>query len=178
MHIRADEVFEATVSACGNEVVCRRLGELDMRTLEANLLNFVISTSLTLSGEEPLHATVVELDGHAVGLLGHSGTGKSTLAAFLISRGADPVGNTSEQHGAYIKAEIEKWQKVAAHAGIVGGVVEAHCEDAACALGGDVAVHVGRDVAAGVDVAHVEGLAVGIAREGGHAGGEQVALAP
>jgi hypothetical protein len=91
VHIRADDVFEATVSACGNEVVCRQLGDLDMRTLEANLLNFVICASLTLNGEEPLHATVVELDGYAVGLLGHSGAGKSTLAAFLISRGADLV---------------------------------------------------------------------------------------
>jgi tripartite-type tricarboxylate transporter receptor subunit TctC len=36
----------------------------------------------------------------------------------LIDRGADPVGNTPEQHAAYIKSEIEKWQKVAAHAGI------------------------------------------------------------
>ena len=34
---------------------------------------------------------MVEIDGHAVGLLGLSGAGKSTLAAFLISRGADLV---------------------------------------------------------------------------------------
>jgi len=36
----------------------------------------------------------------------------------LIESGADPVGNTPEQHAAYIKAEIEKWQKVATQAGI------------------------------------------------------------
>lgn len=42
-----------------------------------------------------------------------------TVRNELISRGADPVGNSSEQHAAYIKSEIEKWQKVASHAGIV-----------------------------------------------------------
>jgi tripartite-type tricarboxylate transporter receptor subunit TctC len=36
----------------------------------------------------------------------------------LIERGADPVGNTPEQHAAVIKAEIEKWQRVARQAGI------------------------------------------------------------
>jgi tripartite-type tricarboxylate transporter receptor subunit TctC len=36
----------------------------------------------------------------------------------LLDRGAVPVGNTPEQHAAYIKAEIEKWQKVASQAGI------------------------------------------------------------
>lgn len=89
VYLHAAEVFEATVCARGETVVCRQLGSLDVRTLEANLLNFVISTSLTLRGEEPLHATVVEIDGHAVGLLGHSGAGKSTMAAFAISRGGD-----------------------------------------------------------------------------------------
>ena len=36
----------------------------------------------------------------------------------LLERGADPIGNTPEQHGAFIKAEIEKWQRVAKQAGI------------------------------------------------------------
>ena len=89
VYMRAEDVFEATVCAQGRTIVCRQLGSLDERTLEANLLNFVISASLTLRGEEPLHATVVELNGSAIGLLGRSGAGKSTLAAFLISRGAD-----------------------------------------------------------------------------------------
>ena len=91
IYLRADGVFEATVGGRGETVVCRQLGNLDQRTLEANLLNFVISASLTLRGEEPLHATVVEIDGRAVGLLGHSGAGKSTLAAFMISRGSDLI---------------------------------------------------------------------------------------
>jgi len=87
IYMRVDKIFEAIVSSDGSHVVCARLADADDRSFEANLLNFVLSTSLTLRGEEPLHATVVDLDGRAVGLLGHSGAGKSTLAAFLIADG-------------------------------------------------------------------------------------------
>jgi hypothetical protein len=50
-----------------------------------------LSAALTLRGEEPLHATVLDLEGRAVGLLGPSGAGKSTLAAKLIEKGADLI---------------------------------------------------------------------------------------
>jgi len=95
-----ENVFEAVISPDGGKVVCRRLGDddvvgdggVDQSSFEANLLNFVLSACLTLQGEEPLHATVVELaDGRAIGLLGLSGAGKSTLAAYLISQGAELV---------------------------------------------------------------------------------------
>jgi tripartite-type tricarboxylate transporter receptor subunit TctC len=36
----------------------------------------------------------------------------------LIDRGADPVGNTPQEHAAYIKSEIEKWRRVVKDAGI------------------------------------------------------------
>ena len=91
VYLKSSEVFEATISADGRTAICRMLGDVEQRAFEANLLNFVISASLTLRGEETLHATVLEMDGRAVGLLGPSGAGKSTLAAFLISRGADLV---------------------------------------------------------------------------------------
>lgn len=91
VYVKADGVFETRISADGRNVICTRLGDIDQRSFEANLLNFVVSASLTLQGEETLHSTVVEFDGHAVGLLGLSGAGKSTLAAFLISQGADLV---------------------------------------------------------------------------------------
>lgn len=91
VYMKAEEVFETIISPDGHSAVCARLGGVDGRSFEANLVNFVLSASLTLQGEEPLHATVVEIDGRAVGLLGLSGAGKSTLAAFLISRGADLV---------------------------------------------------------------------------------------
>ncbi len=57
--MRVEGVFEAIVSGDGRHAICRRLAEVDFRSFEANLVNFVLATSLTLQGEEPLHATVV-----------------------------------------------------------------------------------------------------------------------
>lgn len=91
VYMKCSEVFEATISANGRTAICRMLGDVEQRAFEANLLNFVVSASLTLQGEETLHATVLEMEGRAVGLLGQSGAGKSTLAAYLISRGADLI---------------------------------------------------------------------------------------
>jgi hypothetical protein len=91
IYIRADEVFETIVSANGRHAACLKAVGADERSFEAYLLNFVLSTSLSLQGEEPLHATVVDLGGRSIGLLGDSGAGKSTLAAFLISQGATLV---------------------------------------------------------------------------------------
>lgn len=91
VYMKSSDVFEATISANGRSTLCRMLGDVEQRAFEANLLNFVVSASLTLQGEETLHATVLEMEGRAVGLLGQSGAGKSTLAAYLISRGADLI---------------------------------------------------------------------------------------
>jgi hypothetical protein len=91
VYMKSSEVFEATISNDGRTAICRKLSDVEQRAFEANLLNFVVSASLTLQGEETLHATVLEIDGRAVGILGQSGAGKSTLAAYLISRGADLV---------------------------------------------------------------------------------------
>jgi hypothetical protein len=91
VYMKSSDVFEATISANGRTAICRMLGDVEQRAFEANLLNFVVSASLTVQGEETLHATVLEMEGGAVGLLGQSGAGKSTLAAYLISRGADLI---------------------------------------------------------------------------------------
>jgi hypothetical protein len=48
----------------------------------------VLSYALTKQGHETLHATVVVIGGRAVGFLGESGMGKSTLAAALLACGA------------------------------------------------------------------------------------------
>ena len=91
VYMKLDDVFEALVSADGRTVRCVRLGDADARSFEANLLNFVLSAALTLRGEEPLHAAVLDLGDKAVALLGPSGAGKSTLAAHLIGQGATLV---------------------------------------------------------------------------------------
>ena len=91
VYLKVENIFEVVVSSDGCDVICSASPSVDRRTFEANLMNFVLGTALTLRGEEPLHSTVIDLDGRAIGLLGHSGAGKSTLAALLIKRGADLV---------------------------------------------------------------------------------------
>src|SRR5260370_6216185 len=90
-YLKLDGICETIVSADGRSAVCARLGDTDQRSFEANLLNFALSAALTLRGEEPLHATVLDLDGTALALLGPSGAGKSTLAAYLIGQGAQLI---------------------------------------------------------------------------------------
>jgi len=85
------DVLQAIISADGRTARCAPAPEGDPRSFEANVLNFVLTAALTLQGEEPLHATAVRLDDRAVGFLGDSGTGKSTLAAFLLAGGAELV---------------------------------------------------------------------------------------
>ena len=87
-YLKAGDVFEAIVSSDGRRADCTAIGVTDLASFEANLLNFVLSAALTLQGEEPMHSTVVDIGGKAVGLLGASGAGKSTLAAALIHGGS------------------------------------------------------------------------------------------
>ena len=82
--------------------------------LESGLAGFVVSSGFSFIGPAGMPSAIVEkLNGALVKALQDPAIRKA-----LIDRGADPVGNTPEQHAAYIKSEIEKWQKVARHAGI------------------------------------------------------------
>ena len=58
-----------------------------MESFQVYLLGQAISFALVKQGLEPLHATAVEVQGKAVVFLGQGGAGKSTLAAYFISRG-------------------------------------------------------------------------------------------
>ena len=87
LRVRWGSWFEILVSPDGRRVLCHNLSDLPLTTFEAYLTNFAVSSALIQLGEEPMHATVVDIAGQAVGLLGPSGAGKSTLAAVLINRG-------------------------------------------------------------------------------------------
>ncbi len=82
---------------------------------EGGLKGFVVSSGFSFIGPAGIPKPIIEkLNGALAKALQDPAVRKE-----LISRGADPVGNTSEQHAAYIKAEIEKWQRVASQAGIL-----------------------------------------------------------
>jgi len=81
---------------------------------ESGLPGFIVSSGFSFLGPAGMPRPVVEkLNSALVKALQDPGVRKE-----LISRGAVPIGNTPEQHAAYIKAEIGKWQKVAQGAGI------------------------------------------------------------
>ena len=82
--------------------------------VEAGVPGFVVSSAFSFLGPAGLPRPVAEkLNSALVRALQDPANRKE-----LQGRGADPVGGTMEQHAAFIKAEIEKWQQVARTAGI------------------------------------------------------------
>jgi len=86
-YIRWADTLEAVVSDDGRQVACRRLGNAPPEVLHGYLLGAVLSFALIRRGIEPLHATVVAIDGVAVALMGDCGYGKSSLAAAFLGEG-------------------------------------------------------------------------------------------
>jgi len=81
---------------------------------EAGVPGFVVSSGFHFLGPAGIPRPVVEkLNSALVQTLRDPAIHKT-----LIDRGADPVGNTPDEHAAYIKSEIEKWQRVVKDAGI------------------------------------------------------------
>ena len=91
LYMRWEDWFDFLISCDGRRVLCRNLSNMPLESFEAYLTNFAVSAALIQRGEEPLHSTVVEIGGRAIGLLGPSGAGKSTLALYLLDRGGELV---------------------------------------------------------------------------------------
>jgi hypothetical protein len=87
VYIRWDDLFEFVVSADGREVTCGRLENATPESFQNYLLGPVLSFALVKQGHEPLHATVVVVDGKGVAFFGTCGDGKSTLAASFLHAG-------------------------------------------------------------------------------------------
>jgi tripartite-type tricarboxylate transporter receptor subunit TctC len=87
----------------------------DLPTMqEAGVKGFVVSSGFSFLGPKGLPQPVVEkLNSALAQAIRDPGNRKQ-----LIERGADPIGSSPAEHAAFIKAEIEKWQKVARSAGI------------------------------------------------------------
>ena len=109
-HVRGGKL--RMIGQCGET---RSPSVRDVPTMqESGLPGFVVSSGFSFLGPAGVPRPVVEkLNAALVKSLQDLAIRKE-----LLSRGAVPVGNTPEQHAAYIKAEIAKWQSVASDAGI------------------------------------------------------------
>lgn len=86
-----DDGFVLLVAQDGKSVEYSAEDERSCEHLYPYVIDFSVSAALLLQGEETLHGTVLEFESRTVGLIGPSCVGKSTLAAFLVSRGAELV---------------------------------------------------------------------------------------
>jgi len=81
---------------------------------EAGLPGFVVNSGFGYVGPGGIPRPVVEyFNGAVVKAIQDPAVRKS-----MIDNGADPVGNTPEQHDIYLKSEVTKWLKVGKAAGI------------------------------------------------------------
>src|SRR5262249_1753993 len=87
IYLRWDNHFEFMIAADGRQIACRPLGTVTGETFDSYLPASALSFALVRQGIEPLHATVVDVGGKAVGFLGNCGFGKSSLATWFIRRG-------------------------------------------------------------------------------------------
>lgn len=85
-YLRWGDLFEFLVAADGRRIACRPLGD-SSEAFHTYLLGQVLSFALVKQGIEPLHATTVVVHGAAVGFLGSSGDGKSSLGAAFLAAG-------------------------------------------------------------------------------------------
>ena len=86
-YVRWETVGEFLVSPDGLQVRCRQFDLASTESFQVYLLGQALSFALVNRGFEPIHATVVVVNGEAVVFLGDSGFGKSTLAASFVSAG-------------------------------------------------------------------------------------------
>ena len=81
---------------------------------EAGVPGFIVSSGFSFVGPAGISRPIAEkLNGALVKALQEPANRKA-----LLDGGAEPVGNTIEEHAAIIRSEIEKWRKVIKEAGI------------------------------------------------------------
>ncbi|CAN5867785.1 hypothetical protein BH23GEM5_BH23GEM5_15640 [soil metagenome] len=86
-YVRYRGLFEFLVSPDGSRIVGLPHAAADSESFHTHLLGQVLSLALLQRGIEPTHSTVMIVDGEAVGFLGDSGYGKSSLAATFLKAG-------------------------------------------------------------------------------------------
>jgi hypothetical protein len=105
-YLRWRGLFEFLISRDGQRIHYRRLDRATRESFSVYLLGQALSCSLLAFGAEPLHGTVVVIDGHAIALVGDCGRGKSTLAAAFLARGfrilTDDVMVVAKRRGGWV----------------------------------------------------------------------------
>jgi hypothetical protein len=71
----------------GTEMIVDPVAGASDRNIRLFLLGSALGAIVHQRGLLPLHANAIEIDGHAVAFMGHSGVGKSTMAAWFLDRG-------------------------------------------------------------------------------------------
>lgn len=71
----------------GRQIIVQRLSGSSDANVRLFLLGSAMGVLLHQRGVMPLHANAIEVDGRAVAFCGHSGAGKSTIAAWFHDRG-------------------------------------------------------------------------------------------
>jgi hypothetical protein len=71
----------------GNEIVVDPVPGCSERNIRLFLLGSALGGILHQRGLLPLHANAIEIEGRAIAFMGHSGAGKSTMAAWFLDRG-------------------------------------------------------------------------------------------
>jgi hypothetical protein len=87
IYLRWPDIAEFVLSDDGGHILCCAAAGAALESWQTYLLGQVLSFALVKKGIEPLHATVVVVNGHAVGFLGKAGQGKTTLAAAFVAAG-------------------------------------------------------------------------------------------
>jgi hypothetical protein len=82
-----DTVGEFLVAPDGRRITCRPAARCSADSFQVYMLGQALSFALVQQHIEPLHATVVVVDGEGVAFLGGSAFGKSTLAASFLEAG-------------------------------------------------------------------------------------------
>ena len=87
LRLAYDDGVSFTLDPTGTQIHVAVPENFNLESLLPALMGPVLGVSLRLRGITCLHASAVVVDGHAVGLVGVSGAGKSTTAAALAMRG-------------------------------------------------------------------------------------------
>lgn len=87
VYLRWNRHFEFLISPDGGRIAGRPFNRASQESFHAYLLGQVLSYVLLKRGFDPLHGSVVVVDGAAVAFLGDCGYGKSSLAASFIAAG-------------------------------------------------------------------------------------------